>query len=85
MHPQESNGMSGDIVFVCTAEDCEAGPWEGSHDAMAHCAEKAGHAYTGRPRREVPGAPIPETAVESRDNRNLQHKGDPKGALAETE
>lgn len=79
---EDSVGMPGDIVFVCTAEDCEDGPWEGAHDAMAHCAEKPGHAYTGRPRTEV-GDPIPATNVEARDNRNLQHKGDPQGALAD--
>lgn len=73
--------MAGDdIVFVCTSEDCEQGPWEGAHDAMAHCAENEGHAYTGRPRGEVE-TPIPATPVAPRDNRNLQHKGNPRGAL----
>lgn len=75
--------MPGEIVFVCTAEDCDAGPWEGSHDAMAHCAEKPGHAYTGRPRDEVDREVIPATDVDERDNRNLHHKGDPEGALAD--
>ncbi|WP_459820302.1 hypothetical protein [Halorubrum luteum] len=73
--------MSQDIVFVCTADECDAGPWEGAHDAMAHCAERPNHAYTGRPRSAV-DAVIPATAVEPRDNRNLHHKGDPRGALA---
>lgn len=71
-----------DIVFVCTAKDCDEGPWEGAHDAMAHCSEKPGHAYTGRPRSEVDEA-IPATTVEERDNRNLHHKGNPQGALAD--
>ncbi|GAB3416908.1 hypothetical protein GCM10027435_14960 [Haloparvum alkalitolerans] len=78
-------GMPGDIVFICTSDDCTAGPWEGAHDAMAHCAEKSGHAYTGRPRGEVDAEPIPATNVESQDNRNLQHKGNPEGARAEDE
>ncbi|WP_245625924.1 hypothetical protein [Haloparvum sedimenti] len=52
---------------------------------MAHCAEKPGHAYTGRPRGEVDAEPIPATNVESQDNRNLQHKGNPEGARAEDE
>ncbi|OYR58015.1 hypothetical protein [Halorubrum halodurans] len=73
--------MSEEIVFVCTAEGCDAGPWEGAHDAMAHCEEAADHGYTGRPRSEV-DVVIPATAVEKRDNRNLQHKGHPEGALA---
>lgn len=77
--------MPGDIVFVCTSDECTAGPWEGAHDAMAHCAEQPGHAYTGRPREEVNADPIPATAVESRDNRNLQHKGNPQGARADDE
>ena len=72
--------MPGDIVFVCTTEECEAGPWEGSHDAMAHCAEQRGHAYTGRPAVEVEGSPHPATPTEERDTRNLQHKGNPQGA-----
>lgn len=75
--------MPGEIVFICTADDCDAGPWEGSHDAMAHCAEYPGHAYTGRPRDEVDREVIPATPTEERDNRNLQHKGHPDGALAE--
>lgn len=74
--------MSDDIVFVCTAGSCNAGPWEGSHDAMAHCTEHPDHAYTGRPRRESDTV-IPATATRERDNRNLQHKGHPKGALAQ--
>lgn len=73
--------MSAEIVFVCTADDCDAGPWEGAHDAMAHCAEQPGHGYTGRPRSAVDEV-IPATEVKSRDNRNLHHKGDPRGALA---
>ncbi|WP_418281868.1 hypothetical protein [Halorubrum sp. DTA98] len=73
--------MSGEVVFVCTVEECEAGPWEGAHDAMAHCAEHPEHAYTGRPRSAV-DVVIPATAVEERDNRNLHHKGNPQGALA---
>lgn len=77
--------MPGDTVFVCTAEECDAGPWEGSHDAMAHCAENPGHAYTGRPRNEVETDPLPATSVEDQDNRNLQHKGDPQGAVADRE
>ncbi|MFB6234695.1 MAG: hypothetical protein ABEH81_09300 [Halopenitus sp.] len=77
--------MPGDTVFVCTAEECDAGPWEGSHDAMAHCAENPGHAYTGRPRNEVETDPLPATSVEDQDNRNLQHKGDPQGAVADQE
>ncbi|WP_435125296.1 hypothetical protein [Halobaculum sp. D14] len=75
--------MPGETVFVCTDDDCTAGPWEGSHDAMAHCAEHRGHAYTGVPRADVDADVIPETPTEARDNRNLHHKGDPKGALAE--
>ncbi|MUW13758.1 hypothetical protein GJ633_03100 [Halorubrum sp. CBA1125] len=74
--------MSEDIVFVCTADDCDAGPWEGSHDAMAHCSEHPEHGYTGRPRAEVDEV-IPATATRARDNRNLQHKGHPMGALAQ--
>lgn len=74
--------MPGNIIFVCTAEECDAGPWEGSHDAMAHCAEHRGHAYTGKPSEEVDGEVIPATPTESRDHRNLHHKGDPDGALA---
>lgn len=77
--------MPGDTVFVCTAEECNAGPWEGSHDAMAHCAENPGHAYTGRPKNDVETDPIPATSIEAQDNRNLQHKGDPQGALADQE
>jgi len=77
--------MPGDIVFVCTAEECDAGPWEGSHDAMAHCAENPGHAYTGRPRNEIETDPLPATSIEDQDNRNLQHKGDPQGAVADRE
>jgi hypothetical protein len=73
--------MTEDIVFVCTAEDCVAGPWEGAHDAMAHCEQHPNHGYTGRPRADVDDV-IPATAVQKRDNRNLQHKGHPKGALA---
>ncbi|MFC5280140.1 hypothetical protein ACFPM1_15435 [Halorubrum rubrum] len=73
--------MSEEIVFVCTAEGCDAGPWEGAHDAMAHCEMTSDHGYTGRPRSEVDEV-IPATAVEKRDNRNLQHKGHPDGALA---
>jgi len=77
--------MSDDIVFVCTADDCNQGPWEGSHDAMAHCAEHPDHGYTGRPRDEVERVEtvIPATATRKRDNRNLQHKGHPEGALAQ--
>jgi hypothetical protein len=74
--------MSEEIVFVCTATECEAGPWEGAHDAMAHCEEHPTHGYTGRPRSEVDHV-IPATTVRKRDNRNLQHKGHPQGALAE--
>jgi hypothetical protein len=74
--------MSDEIVFVCTADGCNAGPWEGSHDAMAHCAEYPGHGYTGRPRSGVDDV-IPATATRKRDNRNLQHKGHPRGALAQ--
>ncbi|TKX79165.1 hypothetical protein EXE53_17330 [Halorubrum sp. SD626R] len=74
--------MSEDIVFVCTADDCDAGPWEGSHDAMAHCAEHSDHGYTGHPRSEVTDV-IPATVTRKRDNRNLQHKGHPRGALAQ--
>ncbi|WP_123621907.1 hypothetical protein [Halorubrum sp. CSM-61] len=74
--------MSDDIVFVCTADGCDEGPWEGSHDAMAHCADHPDHGYTGRPRDEVAEV-IPATATRKRDNRNLQHKGHPKGALAQ--
>jgi hypothetical protein len=48
---------------------------------MAHCAEHAGHGYTGRPRSAV-GAPIPASDTYRRDTRNLQHKGHPRGALA---
>ncbi len=76
--------MSRDVVFVCTDEDCTAGPWEGAHDAMAHCAEEPGHGYTGRPRSEVDEV-IPATAVRKWDNRNLHHKGNPRGALAEND
>jgi len=76
--------MSDQIVFVCTATDCEAGPWEGSHDAMAHCAEHPGHGYTGRPRASV-GEVIPATALQRWDTRNLQHKGHPQGAYATEE
>lgn len=72
--------MPEQTVFVCTTEECEAGPWEGSHDAMAHCAENRGHAYTGRPAAAVESDPLPATSTEARDNRNLQHKGDPHGA-----
>lgn len=71
--------MSDDIVFVCTADDCTAGPWEGAHDAMAHCSEHPDHGYTGRPRAEVNDV-IPATSVRKQDNRNLQHKGHPEGA-----
>lgn len=74
--------MSEDIVFVCTADNCTEGPWEGSHDAMAHCTDKPDHGYTGRPRALVDEV-IPATATRKRDNRNLQHKGHPKGALAQ--
>jgi hypothetical protein len=74
--------MPGNIIFVCTADGCDAGPWEGSHDAMAHCAEQRGHAYTGKPRDEYDGEVIPATPTEEQDHRNLHHKGDPKGALA---
>lgn len=74
--------MSGDIVFVCTNDGCDAGPWEGSHDAMAHSAENSGHAYTGKSRADVDGEVIPASSTEKRDTRNLQHKGDPQGALA---
>lgn len=74
--------MPGNIVFTCTDEKCDAGPWEGSHDAMAHCANHRGHAYTGQPRDEVAGEVIPATPTEASDNRNLHHKGNPKGALA---
>lgn len=74
--------MPGEIAFVCTTADCEAGPWEGAHDAMAHCAEEPTHAYTGRPRSEVAEV-IPATTVEGRDNRNLHHKGNPQGALSD--
>ncbi|WP_128903660.1 hypothetical protein [Halorubrum amylolyticum] len=76
--------MSDEIVFVCTAADCDEGAWEGSHDAMAHCAEQPDHGYTGRPRDEVEEV-IPATATRKRDNRNLQHKGHPKGALAQND
>lgn len=72
--------MSGEIVFVCTTEGCDAGPWEGSHDAMAHCAEQRGHAYTGKPAAEVGEDPLPATPTDAQDNRNLQHKGNPRGA-----
>jgi hypothetical protein len=48
---------------------------------MAHCEMTSDHGYTGRPRSEVDEV-IPATAVEKRDNRNLQHKGHPEGALA---
>ncbi len=74
--------MSEEIVFVCTADECESGPWEGAHDAMAHCEQNPNHGYTGRPRSEVDEV-IPATAVRKRDNRNLQHKGHPQGALAD--
>ncbi len=74
--------MSEEIVYVCTADGCDAGPWEGSHDAMAHCSEHPEHAYTGHPRAAV-GDVIPATVVEARDNRNLHHKGNPRGALAD--
>jgi len=78
--------MSDKIVFVCTADDCDEGPWEGSHDAMAHCAEHPDHGYTGRARNEVDAETvIPATATRKRDNRNLQHKGHPKGALAKND
>lgn len=79
---KQSINMSDEIVFVCTADGCDEGPWEGSHDAMAHCAEHPEHGYTGRPRNEVDEV-IPATATRKRDNRNLQHKGHPKGALAQ--
>ncbi|XVH31010.1 hypothetical protein ACNS7O_11525 [Haloferacaceae archaeon DSL9] len=72
--------MSDDIIFICTALDCDAGPWEAAHDAMAHCAEYPDHAYTGRPRDEVDSEPIPATPVQPGDTRNLQHKGHPDGA-----
>lgn len=72
--------MPNEIVFVCTVEGCDAGPWEGAHDAMAHCAEHPKHAYTGRDRTPDDEV-IPATAVEERDNRNLHHKGNPRGAL----
>jgi len=75
--------MSEEIVFVCTEESCDGGPWEGSHDAMAHCAEHEGHAYPGRPREEVSGEVIPASEKRERDNRRLQHQGDPEGALGE--
>ena len=79
--------MSEDIVFVCTADGCDAGPWEGSHDAMAHCSEYPDHGYTGRPRSEIEPARevIPATATRKRDNRNLQHKGHPEGAYAQND
>ena len=73
--------MSEEVVFVCTAPACDSGPWEGAHDAMAHCAEHAGHGYTGRP-RSVVETPIPASDTYPRDTRNLQHKGHPQGALA---
>lgn len=73
-----------DIVFVCTNEGCDAGPWEGSHDAMAHCAENRGHAYTGKPIESLEAEVIPASTTDERDTRNLQHKGDPAGALSET-
>ncbi len=73
--------MSEEIVFVCTADECDAGPWEGSHDAMAHCEQYPDHGYTGCPRSEVEEV-IPATTVRKRDNRNLQHKGHPQGAFA---
>lgn len=73
--------MSEEVVFVCTASACDAGPWEGAHDAMAHCAEHMGHGYTGRP-LSMAGTPIPASDTYRRDTRNLQHKGHPRGALA---
>ena len=76
--------MSEEIVFVCTADGCDEGPWEGSHDAMAHCSEHPEHGYTGRPVNELDPSEdiIPATATRERDNRNLQHKGHPRGAYA---
>ena len=70
-------------MFVCTADGCDEGPWEGSHDAMAHCSEHPDHGYTGMPRSEVDREVIPATATRERDNRNLQLKGHPTGAYAQ--
>ena len=74
--------MTDDIVFICTDDECTEGPWEGAHDAMAHCSEYPSHGYTGRPRSEVDTV-VPATTTRKHDTRNLQHKGHPKGALAE--
>ncbi|MGM0446931.1 MAG: hypothetical protein ACQERM_01585 [Methanobacteriota archaeon] len=79
--------MSEEIVFVCTVDGCDEGPWEGSHDAMAHCSEHPDHGYTGMPRSEIGPTRevIPATETRKRDNRNLQHKGHPKGAYAQND
>lgn len=73
--------MSGHVVFVYTSEGREAGPWEGSHHAMAHCAAHRGHAHTGNAVGELDEGPIPASTTEERDTRNRQHEGDPNGAL----
>lgn len=71
--------MSRTIVFVCTKDGCDAGPWEGSQDAMEHCAENRGHAYTGKPAEQLDEEAIPASTTETQDTRNHQQRGDSQG------